>query len=111
ELSVSRWLEAHTDRSAGLLTLPRNAVLADISGNGDYHLVITDLKLEKDTKSRLKVYKGTTMIHDQAINNVPNSVISFYTDEISPRIPGNVIIRCPENNVGFCLSTLNNNII
>ncbi|XP_030761918.1 Bardet-Biedl syndrome 1 protein homolog [Sitophilus oryzae] len=87
ELSVSRWLEAHTDRGAGLTTLPRNAILTDIVGNGDYHLVITDLKLDNDTKSRLKVYKGTLMTHDQALSNTPNSVISFYADLNEPRIP------------------------
>ncbi|CAG9759500.1 unnamed protein product [Ceutorhynchus assimilis] len=87
DLNVSRWLEAHTDRSAALTTLPRNAILADIAGTGDYHLVITDLKFEKDTKCRLKVYKGTLLTSDQALANVPNSLISFYADQLEPRIP------------------------
>ncbi|XP_066144542.1 Bardet-Biedl syndrome 1 protein homolog [Euwallacea fornicatus] len=87
DLNISRWLEAHTDRCAALTTLPRNAVLADISGTGDYHLVITDLKFDKDTKCRLKVYKGTLLTTDQPLANIPSSVISFYADQLEPRIP------------------------
>ncbi|XP_050310813.1 Bardet-Biedl syndrome 1 protein homolog [Anthonomus grandis grandis] len=87
ELTASRWLEAHTDRGADLFTLPRNAILTDVSGSGDFHLVITDLKLDKETKSRLKVYKGTMLISDQALPNMPCSVVSFYGDYMEPRIP------------------------
>lgn len=88
DLNIAKWLEAHTDRSAGLTTFPRNVVFADITGSGDYHLVLTDLKLENDTKSRLKVYKGTMLSSDQPLPNVPSCVISFYADQLEPRIPG-----------------------
>lgn len=88
ELGVSRWLEAHTDRSAGLTTLPGNMVLADVAGTGDHHLVLTDLKFNKDTKCRLKIYKGTLLISDQPLPDIPSSVVGFYADQLEPRIPG-----------------------
>ncbi|ERL89688.1 hypothetical protein D910_07051 [Dendroctonus ponderosae] len=87
ELGISRWLEAHTDRSAGLTTLPGNMVLADVAGTGDYHLVLTDLKFNQDTKCRLKVYKGTLLVSDQPLPDIPSSVVSFYADQLEPRIP------------------------
>uniref|UniRef100_A0AAR5QFK4 Bardet-Biedl syndrome 1 N-terminal domain-containing protein n=1 Tax=Dendroctonus ponderosae TaxID=77166 RepID=A0AAR5QFK4_DENPD len=87
ELGISRWLEAHTDRSAGLTTLPGNMVLADVAGTGDYHLVLTDLKFNQDTKCRLKVYKGTLLVSDQPLPDIPSSVVGFYADQLEPRIP------------------------
>ncbi|KAL1490258.1 hypothetical protein ABEB36_012984 [Hypothenemus hampei] len=87
KMNVSKWLEAHTDRSANLITLPRNAILADISGTGDYNLVITDLKFKTDNKSRLKTFRGTILISDQALPSLPNSLISFFADRLEPRIP------------------------
>ncbi|CAH0556153.1 unnamed protein product, partial [Brassicogethes aeneus] len=93
ELNVSRWLEAHSNRSAGLTTLPGNAILVDVVGDGDYRLIITDLKLEKDVKSRLKTYKGTLLTSDQILQDIPSSVVSFFTDEIEPRIPA-VAVAC-----------------
>lgn len=81
-------MEAHSDRSAGLKTLPRNAILADASGDGYFRLIITDLKLD-DGRSRLKIYKGTLLTTDQPLQDVPSSVISFYADHLEPRVPGN----------------------
>lgn len=61
--------------------------MADVSGDGDFKLVLTDIKLEADKRSRLKVYKGTFLTSDQVLPDVPSSVISFYTDELEPRVP------------------------
>ncbi|XP_048522412.1 Bardet-Biedl syndrome 1 protein homolog isoform X2 [Dendroctonus ponderosae] len=62
-------------------------VLADVAGTGDYHLVLTDLKFNQDTKCRLKVYKGTLLVSDQPLPDIPSSVVSFYADQLEPRIP------------------------
>ncbi|RZC38478.1 BBS1 and/or ACBP domain containing protein [Asbolus verrucosus] len=93
ELSISRWLEAHSDRSAGLTTFARNAILADISGDGDHRLVLTDIKLQSDKRSRLKVYKGTLLTSDQVLPDIPSSVISFYTDDLEPKVPA-IAVAC-----------------
>lgn len=87
ELNTNKWLEAHSDRNAGLTTIPRSLVLADIAGDGDYRLVLTDLSME-DCKSRLKMYKGTALYSDQPLPDTACGIISFYTDILEPRIPG-----------------------
>ncbi|KAJ8970106.1 hypothetical protein NQ314_001396 [Rhamnusium bicolor] len=92
ELNISRWLEAHSDRTAGVTTLPRNAELVDVAGDGDYRLVITDLNLQNDNRSRLKVYKGS-LTSDIILPDVPNSLITFYPNQLEPRIPA-VAVAC-----------------
>ncbi|GJQ85344.1 hypothetical protein Trydic_g12650 [Trypoxylus dichotomus] len=87
ELNISRWLEAHFDRSASLTTLPRNLVLADVSGDGEYRLVLIDLKLGTTERSRLKVYKGTVLITDQTLPDIPSSIVSFYASSYDTKIP------------------------
>lgn len=81
-------MEAHSDRSAGLVTFARSAVLADVSGDGDFRLVLADVKLQPDKRSRLKVYKGTLLTSDQVLPDIPSSLISFHTDNLDVRVPG-----------------------
>ncbi|KAI4461307.1 bardet-biedl syndrome 1 protein [Holotrichia oblita] len=87
DLNISRWLEAHIDRSASLTTFSKNLVLADVCGDGEYRLVLTDLKLENNEKSRLKIYKGTVLTSDQTLPDIPSSIISFYTSNYDSKIP------------------------
>ncbi|KAK4876426.1 hypothetical protein RN001_012848 [Aquatica leii] len=87
ELNPSRWLEAHCDRSADLTIFPKNLVLSDISGDGEYRLVLVDVKFGEGVYARLKVYKGTVLVSDQALPDVPSALISFYVDTIEPRVP------------------------
>ncbi|XP_022916121.1 BBSome complex member BBS1 [Onthophagus taurus] len=93
ELTVSRWLEAHLDRSAGLTTLPRSLVLADVTGDGDHKLVLTDLKFASNERSRLKVYKGTLLTTDQTLPETPSSLITFYTNSYDSKIPA-IAVAC-----------------
>lgn len=86
DLKISRWLEAFYEQNINLTTLPGNAVLSDVNGDGNYNLVITDLNLDKN-RSKMRVYKGTSSVEIN-LPDVPNSVISFYTDELEPRLPG-----------------------
>lgn len=81
-------MEAHSDRSAGLTTLPRNLVLSDVSGDGDFRLVLVDLKLENNVKSKLKIYKGTAQIADQILPDIPSGIISFYSENVDRSVPG-----------------------
>lgn len=87
DFNLSRWLEAYSERNTNITTFSGNCTLADVTGDGNYHLVIGDIQLQKDIKSRLKIYKGTTA-NDLPLPDVPSSVISFYTDQVEPKIPG-----------------------
>lgn len=78
------------DRSAGLQTLPGALVLADLAGDGDHRLVLADLCLKPDARSRLKVYRGTVLASDQILPDIPSCLISFYTDSSEQRIPGEI---------------------
>lgn len=82
ELNISRWLEAHSDRNSELLVLPRNILLLDVLGDDDYQLIVTDF-----SQNRLKVYKQV-LISDITLSDVPNSLITFYTNHLEPKVPG-----------------------
>lgn len=86
-MHLSRWLEAYSERNTNITTFSGNCELADVTGDGNYHLVIADVKLGGDTRSKLRIYKGTTA-KDLSLPDLPSSVISFYTDQVEPRIPG-----------------------
>ncbi|CAH1155344.1 unnamed protein product [Phaedon cochleariae] len=91
-LGISRWLDAYSEQNPGLTTLPGNVVLSDINGDGNYCLVITDIKFGDTKRSKMKVYKGTT-ITDITLPDLPNSLVTFYTDQLEPRIPA-VAVAC-----------------
>ncbi|XP_017775574.1 PREDICTED: Bardet-Biedl syndrome 1 protein [Nicrophorus vespilloides] len=93
DLNISRWLDAHSDRGAGLQVLLNGAVLADVAGDGDHRLVVADVKLQPDTRSRLKVYRGTLLTSDQTLPDIPSAVITFYPDNLEPKVPA-VGITC-----------------
>lgn len=88
ELNPSRWLEAHCDQNADLTTLPNNLVLAGTNGDGEHRLVLSDLNLKGEFSARLKVYKGTVLSSDQALPDIPSGIISFYVDNLQPKLPG-----------------------
>ncbi|XP_074028565.1 Bardet-Biedl syndrome 1 isoform X1 [Leptinotarsa decemlineata] len=91
-LNISRWLEAYSQQNADLTTLPGNAILTDVLGDGNYNLVITDIKFNGRNRSKMKIYKGTLVI-DLSLPDIPNSLISFYTDQLEPKIPA-VAVAC-----------------
>lgn len=80
-------MEAYSERNTNITTFSGNCTLADVAGDGNYHLVIGDIKVDKETRSKLRIYKGTSA-QDLPLPDVPSSVISFYTDSVEPRIPG-----------------------
>lgn len=73
------------------MTLPRNIVLSDVTGDGDHRLVLADIKFN-DTRSRLKVYKGTVLVSDQTLPDIPSGLITFWTESTEPKIPGRYIL-------------------
>ncbi|XP_018329462.1 Bardet-Biedl syndrome 1 protein [Agrilus planipennis] len=87
EFHTSKWLEAHLERNAGLKTLPRNLILGDIFGDGDYRLILVDVDFGQDLKANLKVYRGTGLVANQPLPVLPSSLISFYNDLTEPYLP------------------------
>lgn len=40
---------------------------------------------------KLKVYKGTSLVNENTIIDLPTGVATFYMDIIEPRVPGSII--------------------
>lgn len=79
-------------------------MLADLAGDGDHRLVLADLCLKTDARSRLKVYRGTVLASDQVLSDIPSCLISFYTDSSEQKIPGNFLCTCNNNRYIFSFS-------
>jgi len=90
----SKWLDAHYDPVAGLYTFTQCMTLADIYADGDYKLVIADLG-NGLSNMKLKVFKGTTMIQQNTIMDLPTGVASFYMDANEPKTPAVAVASGP----------------
>ncbi|CAD7083571.1 unnamed protein product [Hermetia illucens] len=57
--------------------------------NDDYHkLVLAEIPEDKTkTKSKLKVFKGIGMVSEHSLPGIPTSLVSFYTEEATPKTP------------------------
>ncbi|XP_041469808.1 Bardet-Biedl syndrome 1 protein-like [Lytechinus variegatus] len=82
----TKWLDAHNDPVASLYTFSSCMAFSDISGDGEAKLVIADLGTGT-FDMKLKVYKGTTLISENAIIDLPTGVCTFYMDNNEPRVP------------------------
>lgn len=70
--------------------------LCDLRSDNYHTLVVADLcplqPTNTDGRSRLKVFKGTTLISEQSVLGIPSAVVSLYIDEnVVPKVPG----KCP----------------
>lgn len=74
--------------------------MSDVSDDGDHRLVVTDLKLGSEVRSRLKVYKGTLLTSDQVLPDVPCGLISFYMDSFDPKVPA-IAVACGSDLLVF----------
>lgn len=63
--------------------------LGDLNGDGDHKLCICDID------KKLKVYKGTSLIVEYALLDVPISMCIIYTDIALPRIPSIAVAAGP----------------
>jgi Bardet-Biedl syndrome 1 protein len=85
--SEDKWLEAHYDPVASLYTFTQCITLSDISADGDHKLIIADLGTGT-YDMKLKVYKGTSLMTENAIIDLPTGVVTFYMDTNEPHTPG-----------------------
>lgn len=72
---------------ASLYTFTQCITMSDINADGDYKLIIADLGTGS-YDMKLKVYKGTSLLTENAIIDLPTGVVTFYMDTNEPRTPG-----------------------
>ncbi|KAM6897060.1 BBSome complex member BBS1 [Xenentodon cancila] len=91
---AGRWLDAHYDPVAGLYTFSSCVDLADLSGDGENRLVVGDLG-NGSTGMKLKVYRGTALLSESALLDLPTGLVAFFMDLHEPRIPAVAVASGP----------------
>eukprot|EP00794_Sanderia_malayensis_P020242 gene20242-22224_t len=90
----SAWLNAHYNPVASLYTLTSCTALADLHADGDFKLVVADLGTGV-YNMKLKVFKGTTIMTESTIIDLPTAVCTFYMDVNEPRTPAVAVASGP----------------
>lgn len=62
--------------------------------------------LNSDAKSKLKVYKGTTLISEQGLPGYPTAIQTLYVDENEPKIPSESFIFVPTNQQNISIHAI-----
>ncbi|XP_023144746.2 Bardet-Biedl syndrome 1 protein [Amphiprion ocellaris] len=89
-----RWLDAHYDPVAGLYTFSSCVDLADLSGDGESRLVVGDLG-SGGSGMKLKVYRGTALMSESTLLDLPAGLVAFFMDLHEPRIPAVAVASGP----------------
>uniref|UniRef100_A0A8C5MM93 BBSome complex member BBS1 n=1 Tax=Leptobrachium leishanense TaxID=445787 RepID=A0A8C5MM93_9ANUR len=92
--SHSKWLDAHYDPVAGLNTFSSCIALADLHGDGDYKMVAGDMG-NGPYNMKLKVYKGTSLLSENSLLDLPTGVATFLMDQNEPRTPAVAVASGP----------------
>eukprot|EP00111_Clytia_hemisphaerica_P010146 TCONS_00029654-protein len=90
----SPWLDAHFNPVASLNTFTSCIALADLQADGEYKLVVADLGTGQ-SNMKLKVYKGTSVMSESAIIDLPTAVATFHMDTNEPRSPAIAVASGP----------------
>ncbi|CAG7730542.1 unnamed protein product [Allacma fusca] len=80
------WLDAFSDTHATIYTFPSCVATADLTGDGDYRLIVADLGTG-NVPSKLRIYKGTGLQAEVNLQETPNAVAPIFIDNESPRLP------------------------
>ncbi|XP_067130781.1 Bardet-Biedl syndrome 1 protein [Centruroides vittatus] len=86
EMNISKWLNAHYDPLATLYTFSSCMCLVDLQGDGDYKLIIADLGTGS-YNMKLKVYKGTNLLSEHTIIDIPTGVVAFHMNTGDTKAP------------------------
>ncbi|XP_058477693.1 Bardet-Biedl syndrome 1 protein [Solea solea] len=89
-----RWLDAHYDPVAGLYTFSSCVDLADLSGDGESRLLVGDLG-SGSSGMKLKVFRGTALLSESTLLDLPTGLVSFFMDLHEPRIPAIAVASGP----------------
>lgn len=95
---ASPWLEAHSDPVAGVNTLSCCMDLADLSGDGENCLVLADLGSTGTTGTtgmKLKVFRGTALVSESSLLDLPSGLVAFFMDLNEPRVPALAVASGP----------------
>lgn len=84
-----KWLDAQSEHNATLRALPSYLCLADLKNDNYYKLIAVEVPADLNSaeKSKLKVYKGTTLISEQGLPGYPAAIQTLYVDDNQPRVP------------------------
>lgn len=96
-----KWLDAQSEHKTTLRALPACLTLCDLKHDGYHQLVAAEIPMDIKGKSKLKAYKGTTLISEQSLPGIPVAIESFYVDEHIPKIPGTKSLKISIQNVKF----------
>lgn len=96
----SPWLEAHSDPVAGVNTLSCCMDLADLSGDGENCLVLADIGSTGTTGAastgmKLKVFRGTSLVSESSLLDLPSGLVAFFMDLNEPRVPALAVASGP----------------
>nr|XP_046232602.1 Bardet-Biedl syndrome 1 protein [Scatophagus argus] len=89
-----KWLDAHYDPVASLYTFSSCVDLADLSGDGESRLVVGDLG-SGSSGMKLKVYRGTALMSESTLLDLPSGLVAFFMDLHEPRIPAVAVASGP----------------
>jgi Bardet-Biedl syndrome 1 protein len=93
-LNPQRWLDAFNDLHASIYTFSHCMTLADINADGDYKLIVSDLGTGT-SNIKLKVYKGTSLMSESTLMDVPTGIVTFHMDMNEPRVPAVAVASGP----------------
>ncbi|XP_003740934.1 Bardet-Biedl syndrome 1 protein [Galendromus occidentalis] len=86
-LQADRWLTAYHDRFAGFNTVTPNICSADLFADGDNKLLIADMGAEWGKNMQLRVYKGTSLLSEHTLVDLPLAIAPFYMNLPGPKTP------------------------
>ncbi|XP_068615019.1 Bardet-Biedl syndrome 1 protein [Brachionichthys hirsutus] len=89
-----KWLDAHYDPVAGLFTFSSCVDLADLGGDGENRLVVGDLGYGS-SGMKLKVYRGTALMSESTLLDLPAGLVTFFMDLHEPRTPAVAVASGP----------------
>ncbi|KAM3860017.1 BBSome complex member BBS1 [Diretmus argenteus] len=90
----SKWLDAHYDPVAGLYTFSSCLDLAELHGDGERALLVGDLGTGS-ANMKLKVYRGTALVSESSLLDLPTGLVSFLMDVHEPRVPAVAVASGP----------------
>ncbi|KAI6659932.1 Bardet-Biedl syndrome 1 protein-like [Oopsacas minuta] len=88
------WINAYQDPVAGIKTSSSCMALEDLNGDGENKLIIADVGTTP-FDMRLKVYKGTSLLANMQLINLPSGLCTFFVDTNEPMTPAIAVASGP----------------
>ena len=88
------WISAYHDPVAGIRASSSCVALEDLNGDGENKLIIADAGTSP-FDMRLKVYKGTSLLANMQLIDLPSGICTFYIDTNEPMTPAIAVASGP----------------